>query len=301
MTGRRRADTLLLVTAAIWGFAFVAQRRGMEFVGPFTFNALRFALGGGLVLAGTWFGARRARGRVEADRAPGQRGARRRLLEGSLAVGVVLFAGASLQQGGLVTTDAGKAGFITGLYVVLVPLFGLAVGRRTPRATWLGAALATAGLYLLTVQAGLGIVRGDLLVLAGAACWAVHVLVVAHYAPRVEPARLAAGQFLVCASISAVAALALEAGHGGDVAGAAVPILYAGVVSVGIAYTLQVYGQRHAPPGHAAIVMSLEAVFAAIGGWLLLSERLSAHELAGAALMFAGMIVSGIAARPAPP
>jgi len=286
-----RYDVLLLLTAAIWGFAFVAQRAGMKHVGPFTFNALRFALGALVLLPLAW--AHRPRAAA----------ARRRLLAGGSLAGLVLFAGAAFQQGGLVYTTAGKAGFITGLYVVFVPLGGLFWGLRPGRGGWGGAALAVGGLFLLTYTRGTPIQLGDALVLGGALCWAAHVGLIARLSPTLPAIPLAAMQFLVCAGLSGAVALVGESFSAAAFGHVVIPLAYAGIISVGIAYTLQVVSQRHAPPAHAAIIMSLEAVFAALGGWLLLNERLAPRALLGCALMLAGMVVSQLTTRdrPTPP
>jgi len=306
MSARWTTSPLLLLAAAIWGFAFVAQRAGMEHVGPFTFNAVRFALGGVILLP-----LIALRGRQEADfeaipppasatiRLPaGWKG----LVPGGAAAGLVLFAGASLQQTGIVYTTAGKAGFITGLYVIIVPLGGLLWKQRTGAQSWLGAVLAVAGLYFLSLSGGLRMVRGDLLVLLGAFFWAGHVQLIGWLSPRTDPIRLACFQFLVCSAASLVAAVFLEAAFFEEmtvqgVRAAAWPILYAGLLSTGVAYTLQVVAQRRAHPSHAAIILSLEAVFAALGGWLMLSEVLSRRELFGCLLMLAGMLLSQIDLR----
>jgi drug/metabolite transporter (DMT)-like permease len=279
MQPRLRADLLLLLAAAIWGFAFVAQRLGMEFVGPLTFNATRFAIGAVVLVP-------LARARAAAA-APW-----RDDLPRGVALGAVLFCGAYLQQRGLVTTTAGNAGFITGLYVILVPILGLALGQRARAATWFGAVLAVVGLYLLAVHDRFTVAAGDLLVLVGAFFWAVHVVLIGRFSPRTEPVRLAALQFAVCAVLSFGGALGFEEVAWAGIRGAAGPILYAGLLSTGIAYTLQVVAQRKAPPAHAAIILSLEAVFALLGGVVVLGESLGARGLAGCAVMLAGMIVS---------
>jgi drug/metabolite transporter (DMT)-like permease len=284
MRPRLRADLLLLLAATIWGFAFVAQRLGMDFVGPLTFNAARFAIGA-VVLAPL------VRARASAA-APW-----RDDLPRGLALGAVLFCGAYLQQRGLVSTTAGNAGFITGLYVILVPILGLVVGQRTRAATWLGAALAVVGLFLLAVTEGFTIAAGDLLVLVGAVFWAVHVLLIGRFSPRTEPVRLAALQFAVCGMLSLAGALVFEEVAWTGIRGAAGPILYAGLLSTGIAYTLQVVAQQKAPPSHAAIILSLEAVFALVGGVVILGESLGARGLAGCAVMLAGMILSQVGRR----
>ena len=282
------SQALLLLTAAIWGFAFVAQRAGMEHVGPFTFNAVRFGLGS-LVLLPFIMVRSRTQG------APGGRSHRdstRMLIRGGGIAGIILFAGASLQQVGIVYTTAGKAGFITGLYVIVVPVLGVLIGRSPGRRTWLGAALAVAGLYLLSVTGRLTISRGDLLVLAGAFAWAGHVMVIGWFSPRVDGIALASLQFAVCSALSWAGALASEPVAYQAIERATVPILYAGLLSTGVAYTLQVVAQRRVPTTNAAIIMSLEAVFAGIGGWVLLGETLPLRGLVGCSLMLAGMITA---------
>lgn len=291
---RLRADLLLLLTAAIWGFSFVAQRTGMDHVGPFTFNAARF-LAGSLVLVPVMLLANR---RPTGDQmkaggaAPSVIPRGSSLLWGGLAAGAVLFAAAAFQQAGIASTTAGKTGFITSLYVVLVPILGLAVGLRPPLVVWLGAILAVVGLYFLTIEGGFVMSRGDLLVLAGAVMWAVHFLVLGRFSPGRDPVRLAFVQFVTCAALSMAAALLLEQPTADGLRAAAVAILLSGIFSIGVGYTLQVAAQRHAPPADAAIILSLEAVFAVIGGWLLLDEQLTQRALFGCALMLAGILIS---------
>ncbi|MGC9349318.1 MAG: DMT family transporter [Anaerolineae bacterium] len=279
---RFQANALLLLTALIWGFAFVAQRVGMLHIGPYTFNAIRFGLGGLSLLP-----LIRATRRRREHNAPLPR-----LLLGGLLAGAVLFAGASAQQVGLVSTTAGKAGFITGLYVVLVPLAGLLWGDQAPWLTWLGAILAVVGLYFLSVTEQLTLAPGDAWVLLGALFWTIHVHLIARLTQRIDPLPLAAVQFGVCSILSWAMALLTEPITWAGIDGALAPILYGGFMSVGVAYTLQVVAQRHAQPTPAAIIMSLESAFAALGGWLLLGERLDARGLLGAALMMAGMVLA---------
>ena len=316
-------DALLLLTAGIWGFAFVAQRVGMAHVGPFTYTAIRFALGALAVLplavarrraaaprvgteAGPASGPEEMRGAAQgaapdasSGAAPGNApgatasaAARPRIhpLPAGLIAGAVLTGGSLFQQVGLVTSTAGKGGFITGLYVVLVPLAGLLWGQRAGWPRWVGAVLAAGGLYLLSVTGAFTIQRGDLLVLIGSLFWAAHVLVVGWLSPRTDVIRLACVQFAVCAVLSGLVTAFVERPTLEDFRAATVPILYGGLLSVGVGLTLQVAAQRRAPPAHAALLLSLESVFAALGGWLLLGERLGPRGLAGCALMFAGMI-----------
>lgn len=288
-----RANLLLLLTSVIWGFAFVAQRSGMQFVGPFTFNAVRFAIGGVLLLP---LAAYLDRQRQRSDMAvvPIRN---RTLLGGGVLAGLFLFGGASLQQAGLVYTTAGKAGFITGLYVVLVPIIGLAFGQRTAAGTWVGATLAAVGLYFLSVQGDFTVQVGDILVLLGAFVWAGHVLLLGYLSPGTDPVKLACLQFFACAGLSLLAAALFEVITTAGLRAALLPILYAGVMSVGVGYTLQVVGQRYARPSHAAIILSLESLFAVVGGWLLLGEELGARGLAGCALMLAGILISQLYGR----
>lgn len=280
-----KSDALLLLTAAIWGFAFVAQRMGMDHVGPFTYSGVRFALGA-LTLAPLLLAGRRSSDDFFAPMSS------REFVCGGGLLGGVLFAAVSLQQMSLLYTTAGKAGFITGLYVVIVPILGLFWGQRPSAGTWAGAGLAAAGLYLLSVTADFRIEYGDGLVLASAFFWGLQVLMVAWLSPRTRPVSLAFYQFSVCALLSLIGAVLFESWRWAAVAAAAGPILYGGVLSVGVAYTLQVVAQRDAHPAHASILMSLEAVFAVFGGWMLLGETLSQRGLAGCALMLAGMLLS---------
>ena len=283
-----RTDALLLLTAAIWGFAFVAQRVGNQHVGPFTYNGVRFTLGALSLLP---LIALQGRGRGSGAR-PAPAPAKPSLLAGGVLAGLILFLAANLQQLGMVETGAGKAGFITGLYVVLVPVSGLLWGQRAGRAHWAGVALALAGLYLLSVTGRFTIARGDLLVLLSAVCWTAHVQVLGWLSPRVDPLRLSALQFAVCSLASLAVAFAAETVEPAGIRQALVPILYGGIGSVGVAYTLQVVAQRTAHPAHAAILLSTESVFAVLGGALILAERLSARGLLGCALMLAGMLLS---------
>lgn len=285
---RLRSNLLLTLTATIWGFAFVAQRIGMEHVGPFTFNGIRFALGGLSLLPVILLAGRPHR---DIDR-PVPRSGSKLLLTGGILAGAALFAGASLQQVGIIHTTAGKAGFITGLYVVLVPVVGLLWKQRTDAGTWLGALLAATGLYFLSVTGDFTISFGDFLVLLGAFVWAGHVLLIGWFSPKISALRLSFIQFMVCSALSLAAAAAFETVTAAGLAAAAPAILYGGLGSVGIAYTLQVVAQKHAKPAHAAIILCMESPFAALGGWLILDERMTGRALAGCGLMLLGMILS---------
>jgi drug/metabolite transporter (DMT)-like permease len=283
-----KSDSLLLLTAVIWGFAFVAQRVGMEYVGPFTFNGVRFALGSFVLLP---LILRKRKNQANSKEIL-TRPSTRTIIFGGGILGLTLFAAASLQQVGLVYTTAGNAGFITGLYVVIVPILGLLLGQRTDAGTWIGAFLAAAGLYLLCITDEFSISFGDMLELVGAFLWAGHVLIIGWLSPKIDSLKLAFTQFAACSVLSLITAVFTEVIVLEALFKATIPILYGGVLSVGVAYTLQVVAQRNAHPAHAAILLSLEAVFAALGGWLILNETLAPRELFGCALMFAGMLLS---------
>lgn len=280
-----KSDSLLLAAACIWGFAFVAQRVGMQYVGPFGFNGVRFALGC-LVLVPLILKNRTP----EHKPYPGLFSLPS--LAGGLAAGLILFTGASFQQVAMVYTTAGNAGFITGLYVIIVPIIGIALKHHTHTGTWLGAVLAAAGMYLLSVTEQFTISMGDLLVLAGAFFWACHVHIIGWLSPRQDPLKISILQYAVCSILSMIATLLFENNTVAMYSSAIIPILYGGIMSVGVAYTLQVIAQKKAKPAHAAIILSLEAVFAAIGGWIMLGEVLTPRAMSGCALMFCGMLIS---------
>ncbi|MGD2187002.1 MAG: DMT family transporter [Desulfobacterales bacterium] len=283
-----KSDALLLTTAIIWGFAFVAQRVGMDYVGPFTFNGIRFAIGSLSLLPLVLISREQKTATSKILPNPGLK----TILFGGGALGLALFSGASLQQIGLVYTTAGKAGFITGLYVIIVPILGLFWKQQPKIGTWIGAILAAVGLYFLSVTEQFTIEMGDLLVLIGAFFWAAHVLIIGWLSPRINAIKLAFSQYFACTILSLITASAVELITWPSIVEAAVPILYSGVLSVGIAYTLQVIAQRDAHPAHAAILLSLEAVFAALGGWVILGEIISPRGLVGCGLMLAGMLLS---------
>ena len=290
-----QANLMLLFAAAIWGFGFVAQRLGMNFLEPFAFNGVRFLLGSCSLLPLIWWFSRK-----QASATTGQAS----LLKAGLLSGAVLFIAASLQQVGLLYTTAAKAGFITGLYLILVPILGLLLRHTTGLTTWLGAVLAVGGLYLLSINDDFSMSFGDMLQFIGALFWAVHILLIDHFSGRVNPLKLSSAQFLVCGLLSLAVSLLVEAPTMAAVVAGWQPILYAGLVSVGVAYTLQVVGQKSANPAHAAIILSLESVFAAIGGVWLLDETLSLRAWCGCGLMMAGMLLSQVrwpaATLPAP-
>ncbi|PJG59242.1 DMT family transporter [Aeromonas cavernicola] len=284
-----RSNIMLLLAAAIWGMGFVAQRLGMEHMGPYTFNGLRFLLGAlSLLPLLIWLKARQP---------IANNGTIKELIAGGVISGCILFCAASLQQVGLLYTTAAKAGFITGLYIILVPVLGLLLHHKTGINTWVGAFIAVAGLYMLSVTDDFNIGYGDLLQVLGALFWAIHLLLLDYYSNRVAPIRLAGVQFIVCGVLSITIAFIIEMPSWGKAILGWQALLYAGLVSVGIGYTLQVLGQRGAHPAHAAIILSLETVFAAIGGILFLGETLDNRAIFGCSLMLAGMLISQVRIR----
>jgi drug/metabolite transporter (DMT)-like permease len=281
---------LLLVTSAIWGFAFVAQVAGAEYVRPFAFNGVRFALGA-LSLVPVILIFERGKGA-----APGQW---RGVLSAGVVAGSVLFAASTLQQYGVeMTGSAGKSGFITGLYTVIVPVIGVFMGKRSRPFIWIGAALACAGLYMLCAPGELrNVGKGDLMLLIGALFWAGHIIAVDRYAGKFSALRFSAAQFAVCSALSLICAFICE-----DVSLRALylckmPLLYSGILSVGVAYTLQSVGQRGVEPSRAAIIFSTESLFSVIGGALLLGETMDGRGYAGCALIFAGIITAQMRAK----
>lgn len=287
-----RADLLMLTTAIIWGSAFVAQRLGMDHIGPFLYTGLRFALAAVVLIPLIIYKSTR-------QAIPGEPMSNRGLLFGGAMMGLVLSLGINLQQVGLLFTSVTNSGFITGLYVIIVPLMGLFIGHKTGLGIWLGAILAVVGMFLLCVGDNFQVASGDWLQLAGACVWATHVLVVGLFAKRHDTLRLAFLQFAVCAVISLLLAVALEPISLATIIQAGPAIIYGGAIAGGIGYTLQVVAQKDAIASHAAIIFSLEAVFAALAGSLFLDEALQLRGYIGCALMFAGMLIAQLWPRQA--
>ena len=281
-----RANLLLLITAMIWGFSFVAQRQGMEHISPFTFNAARFTIGAFSLIPIVLLNRRKHKA------AKPQPLFAKATITSGLFLGVVLFLGATLQQIGIVETTAGKAGFITGLYVIIVPLLGLFWHQKTGRGTWIGAILAIIGMYFLSVTNDFTISKGDSLVLVSALFWAIHVQLVPLFLRKSNALHLSLYQFFFCSLFSWLAAIQWETIIISGIQGGMWPILYTGLLSVGIAYTLQIIAQQKAHPAHAAIILSLEAVFAVLGGYIILNETISMRGMFGCGLMLAGMLLS---------
>ncbi|GHU88925.1 permease [Clostridia bacterium] len=289
MIKRHFHSGLLFLTALIWGVAFVAQRVGMDFVGPLTFGGVRFALGGLSLIPVLLLFERGAKDKAKT----------RRTLRTGVLCGVVLFFATSLQQYGvLLTGSAGRSGFITGLYIILVPVFGVFLGRKLTLPQWCGAGCALVGMYLLSVTSGFGSINlGDALLIVCAVFWTLHILIIDKYANDVYSVRFSMTQFLVCAALSMIGAFATETVSWDTIYACRVPLLYGGVLSVGVAYTLQVVGQRGVEPSKAAIIFSLESLFSVVGAAILLGERMTARGYIGCAFIFAGIILSQLQRR----
>lgn len=283
---------ILLLTAAIWGFAFVAQRVGMQHVGAFTFNGIRFALGSLSLLPVIYFFSKKSKDENSENTKDFEEADLKTTVKSGLLAGSVLFIAASLQQVGLIYTTAGKAGFITSLYIVLVPILGIFLKQKTHYTTWIGAVTAVVGLYLLSINESLTIEFGDFLEIIGAFFWAAHIQLIDKFVRNVDAIKLSSVQFAACSILSLVVAFIFEDVNLSGLTSALVPILYGGIMSAGVAYTLQAVGQKYAKPSHAAIALSMESVFAAIGGALLLQERLPAKGYAGCGLMLLGMLIA---------
>lgn len=296
-----KGNSFLLVTALIWGSGFVAQRVGMEYVGPLTFTAIRFWLGAAVLIPVVHILNKKEISKeistdAGSDNYRSVQYGRKHLVKAGIICGCILFAGSILQQYGLVFTTAGKAGFITALYIVLVPIFGLILKQKPGIKSWIGVALGTGGLYFLTITESLTIARGDFVVLIGAFFWAAHVLVIDHFNPYVDGIKLSITQFAVCASIASIGMFIFEAPSFNIIMGGAVPILYSGILSCGVGFTFQILGQRHTSPTVASLILSMEAVFGAVFGFLLLREIMSIREITGCLLMLSAVIISQLPA-----
>lgn len=302
-----KSSALLALTALIWGVAFVAQSVGMDYVGPFTFNAVRSLIGGLVLIPCIAFLRWRERlttdvgdgsvtmensgGQAQTDRKAAAHSGRDLLMGGSLC-GLALCVASCLQQIGIAYTTVGKAGFITAMYIVIVPVLGIFAGKRTGLRIWISVALAAVGLYFLCMTESLTVGRGDLYVLACAFVFSVHILLIDYFSPRVDGVKLSCIQFFVCGILAGIAALIWEQPDMGAILEAWAPILYAGMLSCGVAYTLQIIGQKGMNPTVASLILSLESVFSVLAGWILLRQSLSGRELAGCFLMAAAIVLA---------
>lgn len=275
-----RADAIMLFIALIWGTTFIAQKMSIGVVGPFFYSASRFILGA-LVLLPLMF----LRGKEK-------NGPSKNLWRDGALLGVIITIGINLQQIGLQFTTIANAGFITGLYVVIVPIIGIFLHHKMHKVTWLGVFLAVLGMYFLSVQGDFSVLKGDWFQLIGTIAWSAHVLLLSVLSQRHDPIRLSIVQFFVCGSLCLLLSFGFEKLADQNVLQAIPSILYGGLLSVGLGYTLQVFAQRNAIPSHAAIIFSMESVFAALAAWLILGETISMRAIFGCALMLAGMLIA---------
>lgn len=282
-------EFLLLLCAIIWGSGFVSQRAAMLHIQPFTFIGARYLLGALVLLP---FLLPRRRQAAASSQHPVSPAGVAAWWRASLAGGALLFAASGFQQTGLVSTAAGKAGFITTLYIVLVPLFGLFFGRKVSKNVWLALGLAVGGLFLLTVTGDFSIAGSDLVILVGAVLWALHIMAVDHFGAGLDGLAFSFGQFLVAGVMGVVVALFSETVSMEGLTSALPPILYSGIVVSGVGFTLQVLGQKSVQASVAALILSLEAVFAVLTGMLLLNERMTPREELGAVIMLAAVLLA---------
>lgn len=291
-TFKIKNSLILLLTAVIWGVAFVAQSVGMDYVGPFTFNCVR-SLIGGIVLLPCIALLRKISPSPHGEGLPAVK-KRKTLICGGLCCGLALCVASCLQQIGILYTTVGKAGFITAFYIIIVPVLGLMFGKKCGVFVWAAVALALGGLYFLCITERLTVAKGDALVFLCAIVFSVHILVIDHFSPLVDGVAMSCIQFFVCGVLCAVPMVLFEKPQIAQLLAAWQPILYAGVMSCGVAYTLQIVGQKGMNPTVASLILSLESVISVLAGMLFLGQRLSKREIFGCVLMFAAILLAQI-------
>ena len=281
---------MLFLTAAIWGVAFVAQSVGMDYVGAFTFNAVRCLMGAVVLLPLIFF--MKSKEEPMHLTAEEKKAGRKTLIIGGISCGVFLFLASNFQQFGIKYTTVGKAGFITACYIVIVPILGLFMKKKCSSYIWAAVAMALIGLYLLCIKDGFSIGKGDILVLICAFLFSLHILVIDHFSPMADGVKLSCIQFLVSGILSGIPALLLEKPQFSSLIAAWQPLLYAGIMSCGVAYTLQIVGQKDMNPTVASLILSLESCISVIAGWLILGQSLSTREIIGCVIMFCAIILA---------
>ena len=287
---RIRGNLMLILTALIWGTGFVSQSLGMEYIGPFTFNCVRNIIASVFLIPCIWF-----LGKISGEKKqPMNESEKKYLLKGGFYCGLALFVASSFQQIGIKYTTVGKAGFITALYVIIVPVLGIFMHKKVSAKIWVSMVIAVTGLYLLCINESISINKGDLFVLACAFAYSIHILVIDRFSPNTDGVKMSCIQFWICAAISAVPMFILEKPTMSSIIAAWAPILYAGALSSGAGYTLQIVAQKDIDPTVASLICSLESVFSVLFAWLLLHQALSAKELFGCALVFIGVILTQI-------
>lgn len=290
--------TMLFLTAFIWGVAFVAQSVGMNYIGPFTFSCVRSILGGIVLIPCIWFLDRlKMKEEGVTEKCTMSEKEKKTLLIGGICCGIALCVASNLQQFGVKYTTVGKAGFITALYIVLVPIFGIFLKKKVGVKVWISVAISVVGLYLLCMTEKLSISKGDFLVLLCAIVFSIHILVIDHFSPLVDGVRMSCIQFWITGILSAIPMFLFEKPSLSAIFAAAVPLLYAGVMSSGVAYTLQIVAQKDADPTVASLILSLESVFSVLAGWVVLGQVMSMREICGCVLMFAAIILAQLPER----
>lgn len=290
------SSALLFLAAFIWGVAFVAQSMGMEYVGPFTFNGCRFLLGG-LVLTPVAILREKKYRKQESYKSLSKTEKKKHVsvtFLGGLCCGIAICIASSFQQVGMLYTSVGKAGFITALYIVLVPVLGIFLKKKVAPMVWVGIVLAAIGTYFLCITESFSVNQGDMLIFACAVCFSFHILIIDYFAPKADGVALSCLQFWFSGIVSMVIALLSENPEVGTIFLAAGPILYAGVMSCGVAYTLQILGQKHMKPAIASLILSSESVISVLAGWLILKEVMTAKQLWGCVLVFLAVILAQI-------
>lgn len=286
-----KSSLILLLTATIWGVAFVAQSVGMEYIGPFTFNAIRCVLGG-LVLIPVILVLKKKK---ETGAENQEKEDKKTLWAGGIACGVILCIASNLQQFGIMEASVGKSGFFTALYIVMIPVIGIFIGKRQGIKLWFCVALAVVGMYLLCMKDGSFTIEwADIMLLLCALAFSFHILVVDYFSPKVDGVKMSCIQFFVCGVLSAVGMLFTETPDISNIQAAWLPLLYAGLLSCGVGYTLQIVGQKGINPVIASLIMSLESVISALAGWVILGQVLSPKEILGCVLMFVAIIITQI-------
>ena len=286
-----KSSLILLLTATIWGVAFVAQSVGMEYIGPFTFNAIRCVLGG-MVLIPVILVLKKKK---ETGAENQEKEDKKTLWMGGIACGVILCIASNLQQFGIMEASVGKSGFFTALYIVMIPVIGIFIGKRPGIKLWFCVALAVVGMYLLCMKDGsFTIERADIMLLLCALAFSFHILVVDYFSPKVDGVKMSCIQFFVCGVLSAVGMLFTETPDISNIQAAWLPLLYAGLLSCGVGYTLQIVGQKGINPVIASLIMSLESVISALAGWVILGQVLSLKEIIGCVLMFVAIVITQI-------
>lgn len=287
---------LLFLTALIWGVAFVAQSVAMDYIGPYTFNAVRSLLGGIVLVPCVFlFGQKK---KTVKDEDPSKGTAVDRpgdMITGGLLCGIMLFLSTTLQQVGIQYTTVAKAGFITALYIILVPILGIFLKKRVSFQIWISVVIAIIGLYLLCMKGSFHLGQGDFLMLVCSLCFALHILVIDHFTDKVSGVKLSCIQFFVCGLLSCVLMFLFEKPDVSDILSAWLPIVYAGVFSSGVAYTLQIIGQKGTDPTIASLILSLESVVSVLAGWIILGQSLTPREILGCLLMFGAIILAQVA------